>query len=218
MLDLFDGPKVLLIVGAKKYKLPKRLACRSSTFLSSAFNGPFKEGETQELMLKDTTADAFELVIQWIYTGNLVLPAIVQTDTDAISRILDFLNAADFLDLDGNPYPAVVEELKARLIKSREALNSAHIIKAMALPSEHTTRKVIMQACIGLYFISLGASWTYERHYTTSMFPFKFDKELTQVDGFAADLFRLCDEVRRTKDSSWGSVKDPLTGSTIYNA
>lgn len=216
MLDLYDGPKVLLIVGAKKYKLPKRLVCHSSTFLSTAFNGQFKEGETQELTLKDTNSDAFELVIQWMYTGHFVLPAIVQTDADSISRILDFLNAADFLDLIGSPYRVVADAIKEKLIKSREVLESAHILKAMALPSEHLTRKLVLQACVGLYFISLGGSWKYERKYSTTRSPFKFEKELTQLDGFAADLFRLYDEVRRT--SSTDSVVDPLTKSLIYNA
>lgn len=62
--------KVTVMVGEKKYSLPKLLVCNYSRFFEAAFNGTFKEGVEQEMRSESTTVESFDLAIQWIYSGT----------------------------------------------------------------------------------------------------------------------------------------------------
>lgn len=100
MIEYYEGPMVIVVVGTTEYRPCKRLLCHSSTFFNGAFNSHFVEGETQKLTMACST-ESFELAIQWMYTGHAGLPPTVVSHSDRISRLLDFLKLADFLHLTG---------------------------------------------------------------------------------------------------------------------
>jgi hypothetical protein len=205
---------VIVVVGATEYTLYKRLLCHCSTFFNGAFNGHFIEAETQELTLACST-ESFELVIQWMYTAHAVLPPTVVSDSDKVSRLLDFLKLADFLHLTG-PFTTINETIH-EMVKDRSNLESKHIQEAMKLPAGTPARQLIVQACVGPYMASLG--WSYVSEKTGIMIDFKFKTELDELDGFAAELLRLFGETARKKQS-WkhgqSSVLDPATDERMY--
>jgi hypothetical protein len=205
---------VIVAVGATEYTLYKRLLCHCSTFFNGAFNGHFIEGETQELTLACST-ESFDLVIQWMYTAHAVLPPTVVSDSDKVSRLLDFLKLADFLHLTG-PFTTINETIH-EMVKDRSNLESKHIQEAMKLPAGTPARQLIVQACVGPYMASLG--WSYVSEKTGIMIDFKFKTELDELDGFAAELLRLFGETARKKQS-WkhgqSSVLDPATDERMY--
>ena len=98
-IDYFRGPEVMIHAGTRDYKLPKLLVTHYSAFFDKAFNDNFKEGEEQETRLDLGTSDAFELAIQWIYNGKIVLPEEAMTSSGIITRLVDFLRLADGVDL-----------------------------------------------------------------------------------------------------------------------
>lgn len=61
--------QVVFIVGpeAKHYHVYKNFACYWSPVFDAAFNGNFKEGESQTYDLPDVRIEVFELFLQWIY-------------------------------------------------------------------------------------------------------------------------------------------------------
>ncbi|PQE03982.1 hypothetical protein CJF31_00003074 [Rutstroemia sp. NJR-2017a BVV2] len=48
-------------------------ACKHSSVWKAAFNGGFIEGKTQTYRLEDTTGDAFQFLVQWLYRGRMDL-------------------------------------------------------------------------------------------------------------------------------------------------
>jgi hypothetical protein len=72
----FSSPHVLVLVEGVLFRLPQYLLCYNSSFFDRAFNGPWtqKGSSERELELKFATARSFELVVQWMYTSNVVLP------------------------------------------------------------------------------------------------------------------------------------------------
>jgi hypothetical protein len=74
MNEYFDSSKVTIGVDGVQCSLSKKLVCNSSTFFDRAFNGNFKEGDEQKMELKDAKKKTFDLVLQWMLTGHVVLP------------------------------------------------------------------------------------------------------------------------------------------------
>jgi hypothetical protein len=78
MTKLFSSPLVVVRVEGREFRLPKELLCYNSLFFDRAFNGPWsrKDGEDgeREIEFSFATRDTFELVIQWMYLSDIVLP------------------------------------------------------------------------------------------------------------------------------------------------
>ncbi|KAH6709045.1 hypothetical protein BKA61DRAFT_456240, partial [Leptodontidium sp. MPI-SDFR-AT-0119] len=55
----------------KKALVHKNIVCQASPVLDDAHNSSFIEGQTQVYELADTTATAFALFAQWIYSGKI---------------------------------------------------------------------------------------------------------------------------------------------------
>lgn len=102
-LDLFNGPKVAIVVGPEQvtFKIPRGLLCHSSKFFDRALNGSFKEAVEQKISLEEDTVEAFQIVVQHMYTANPVLPYNLDLSAQ-VSAILDFLKLADKIDLLGS--------------------------------------------------------------------------------------------------------------------
>lgn len=54
--------------------VPKGLLTYYSSFFDRALNGQWEESSNGEVILQDASAESFELVVQWMYTSNAVLP------------------------------------------------------------------------------------------------------------------------------------------------
>ncbi|KAF4635565.1 hypothetical protein G7Y89_g2531 [Cudoniella acicularis] len=194
------GPDVTILVGDQQYNLPKELLCDNSTFFHRAFNGSFQEGIEQKLLLKETTSNAFQLVTQWMYTGNVVLALETLTSAETITQLLDFLRLADRLDILG-PFDSVVEMVKSTLRKDQAALLSHHIREAVKLPSGHAIRNIFAQVCVKDYTPSLRKSAI-----------FRFRKELDEVDEFAADFFKVFESSLKHMafSKNGATIRDPF--------
>jgi hypothetical protein len=182
MIEYYEGPMVIVVVGATEYRLSKRILCHCSTFFNGAFNSHFIERETQKLTLTCSTTESFELAIQWMYTGHAVLPPTVVSDSGKVSRLLDFLKLADFLHLTGTF--TTFNETIQKMVKNRSNIQSKHIQEAMKLPAGTPARQIIVRACVGPYLEILG--WSYLSQQTGNISDFRFKTALHELDGFAA--------------------------------
>ena len=60
-----------IIVNKKRYPVHKKLLCMRIPYFAKAFENGFEEAQTGEMHLTGTTTSAFELVIHWLYTGQV---------------------------------------------------------------------------------------------------------------------------------------------------
>jgi hypothetical protein len=160
-----------------------------------------------ELKLEETTAKTFDLVIQWIYTGKLILPATPTSAAETFTQLLGFVKLADRLNLLG-PLDTVVSSMKALLVSDRDLLKPVHIREAAELPREHAVRSLFADACVREYTLFLRIPGRV----------FRFPAELKEIDSFALDLlgsFGLSiSKSRHTR--SYIEFFDPLT-QTYFN-
>lgn len=135
-----------------------------------------------------------------------------------ISRLLAFLRVADKIDLIG-PFDSVIATMKDVLRDStiagrwgvaRTALMSGHVRLAAEMPLSHPVRKLIADTCF--------------REFVQDLFSpvqppakmFRFDRELRELDGFAADMLRKFRQTSKRrvqgakKEYEW-VLLDPLT-------
>lgn len=68
MVDIYVGPEGI------HHHLSLKLLSHHSPFFDKAFNGSFKEGSTKRLDLPDEDVHAFNLLVQWIYSGQVNSP------------------------------------------------------------------------------------------------------------------------------------------------
>jgi hypothetical protein len=111
MDEYFKSPEVIVKVEDKEYELPKRLLCDASSFFDRAFNGNFKEGKEQKMELKETTKICFELAIQWMFSGKIILPEALNSGSEAVTQLIGFVKFTDLLPLLG-PFDSVVAMLR----------------------------------------------------------------------------------------------------------
>ncbi|KAH7417256.1 hypothetical protein BKA64DRAFT_636629 [Cadophora sp. MPI-SDFR-AT-0126] len=226
---------------------PKDLLCQNSKFFDRALNGKFKEGIEQTIRLPEDTVMAFQMMLQWIYTGNITTSQDWgNNDTMITSMYLDFFKLADKIDLLGPLTPmfqkfrkcilAADANLKSAICSCSWNLNhsgtdfamphsadcntvyancsskqshmdilwggtitSKHIQTAFELNPDHEVRKILAQACVNSYMLSVSMN-----------FKFRFMKELETVGGFCQALLK---EVAGTTAKN-SKILDPLNGST----
>ncbi|CAG8972088.1 hypothetical protein HYALB_00004954 [Hymenoscyphus albidus] len=65
---------VSLGIQKETFVVHKNFICFYSPFFDAAFNGAFKEGETQVLDLDDASPAAFSLFVNWLYTQRIEFP------------------------------------------------------------------------------------------------------------------------------------------------
>ncbi|KAL5321118.1 hypothetical protein ACEPPN_011930 [Leptodophora sp. 'Broadleaf-Isolate-01'] len=71
-----------------EFQVHKEVVCLHSDVLAAAFNGSLIEGQTQTYRLEDTTARAFRLFMQWLYSQKLKLTQ-TRPDYESISETDD---------------------------------------------------------------------------------------------------------------------------------
>lgn len=97
-----------------------------------------------------------------------------------ITKYLDFIECAQYIDLLG-PFDPVIADIKTILIQDPDCLESSHIRFATKLLKGHPVRVILAQAATKSYMQML-----LDRSYVT----FKFNKELDELESFAADMTR----------------------------
>ena len=135
--------------------------------------------------LKECTAATFSMVVQWTYTG-LVNPPHGQPETIAkeLDNLIDFLVLADRIDLLGT-FEGFVKTIRSYIIKNRSILKGEHIQLGFSLPKGHPLRKTLIDACMAPFaFYMTGL---YQKQ---NLLRFDFEKEMNELDEFAADLLK----------------------------
>jgi len=128
MMGLADDLKVTILVGpeAKAFSLSKKILCSSSAYFAAAFEGNFQEGITQTLNLEEDDVDSFELLIQYIYTREVVLEKDPPNYGETITSYLGLAKIGDKLSIADVVYLAF-EELRVILRKNCQRLQRSHL-------------------------------------------------------------------------------------------
>ncbi|KAL2064768.1 hypothetical protein VTL71DRAFT_3907 [Oculimacula yallundae] len=118
-LKLFRSPEVTILVGPEEvlFNLPKDFLCLNSKFFDRALNGKFKEGVERVIRLPEDTVMAFQMMLQWIYTGNIKLATDMSSSlarAETTGFYLEFFKLADKIDLLGSTHP-IVEKFRKHL-------------------------------------------------------------------------------------------------------
>ncbi|PNH06744.1 Protein phosphatase 1 regulatory subunit pprA [Tetrabaena socialis] len=66
---------VAIAVGDRTFHMHRALLSARSDYFQRLFGGGFADGSAQQLSLPDADADAFEVVLCWVYTGTADIPA-----------------------------------------------------------------------------------------------------------------------------------------------
>lgn len=213
------------------------LLCYNSTYfdqkLNSEGDGTRVKLENAALVIPHGSPETFELVVQWMYTANLVLPVPAQPGSQnevaqgataeqknapesaasrAITSYLEFSKMANQIGLLG-PFDLINNQVKAFLCAPEHNLLPCHIRSAMELPRGHAMRKLFMQACVAQYVKDIK----------TQSSEFRFTIELNEVEPFAADLLRGFNQAVRLGSTQvvmegkrscvvFFTFNDPLTG------
>lgn len=213
-IDDFKGPYVVVKVEDHDFELPKRLLCSNSKFFNTAFMKPnFKEGVQQVLKLPGCTITVFQLVIKWVYTGEIILPAAVTEDkAEAFTLGVSFFTTADRIDLLG-PFNSIIAQLKNLILSSPNIIEGGHIRSAALLPKRHPLRELLAQACVKPYLsrkidgCGKGCGQGFEL--------FKFQTEVGDLESFSSDLLRALEQLYAAQRLGPVSRLDHFTGVTF---
>lgn len=131
-LELYDGPKVTIIVGKgllmKRYVLSKALLARNSKLLETQIAELDKSEKRLELKMEEETIAAFDMLVQMIYTGYTFPPKKSSTSTyydvirNRITHYLQFFKLAHKVELKCR---ASVQEITDYSSNAPDVLNAA---------------------------------------------------------------------------------------------
>jgi hypothetical protein len=181
------------------------------------FDGGFKEGKEDIAKLDElegtVSVRSFELLIQWIYTGRVIVETTILAEE--IEAMVEFARLADFCQVEG------MEKLAAERIKAligtetddldlgwvrspdnnTKSITSRAILWASFLPDDHAVRNMLAAASVQGYLRS-------NEH--------KFHKETRSIHNFAVDLLK---EVKLTLGTLTGDrsvvyFEDPISGGS----
>jgi hypothetical protein len=186
------------------------------------FDGAFREGKEDFAHLEElegvVSARSFELLIQWMFTGRIIVGKV--DPVVEIETVVEFAWLADFCQVEG------VEDLAAQHIKTVILANptppepaftlhrhpdtntcciiSRTILWASFLPDGHAVRKILAMAVVESYLRSS------KKH--------KFAKEAREVPNFANDVLDVVKVALSTLTGGYHGVvefKDTITGMVL---
>jgi hypothetical protein len=208
---LFKPPYVIIKVDGKDFELPKALLSYHSKFFDRAFNGDFKEGVEQAMEFKECSKATFEFAIQWIYTGQAAVPdALATKKNEILSLLIEFLRLADRIDLLG-PFHSIVQRVKETLAADSNLPEPKHIRFSATLPQGHPLRHILALACVPSYLCRSIPKEYHNRGGT----PFRFQKELDELEGFALDMMKALSECLGNVRETRVKKLHPITGKAF---
>lgn len=254
-IEHFSSDVVTIRVTGRDFRLPKDLLCYNSTYFNQTLNKSEQSTKLQNgvIELPNVSLETFELVVQWMYMSDIVLPSYWQiqrqakgeetqkkngkevskprnTSVDltgsgltttpaeleqhflshmvAITSYIRFFLVAYKIGLLG-PFDNVVSKVKSVICSEIRSLINVHIRMAFKeLPRGHPVRKLFAQACVRSYMEHIDI-----RPHRKE---FRFRFEMTEIEGFAADLLYAVNETMRKRVAGEGNVyTDPLLGTQI---
>jgi hypothetical protein len=156
---------VTIIVGGidtkkKRYTLCRWKLVETSEFFRAAFLGCFNETQKQIVRLEDEDPVAFDLVLQWIYCGEIRPPPVREERkstcsikslskseiTKRISQYLEFLIMADWLLVSPSPEEAAMEKIISLVGENLNLITAEHYRNAGKLPDRHCVRQLLVAA------------------------------------------------------------------------
>jgi len=187
------GPQVTFLVGPdkKRFCLPKKLACYCSPYFKAAFDGAFKEGETQELELPEDSIENFQTLQEFIVEGKVSDSlSLKKARKHVVQRCIGFLAYADKYML-GDVEDLLFDPLKKALVARSQEVFCGKFIKDVF---EGTKKGSQLRVLITEAALSNGG---------ISRKPYKQQED--EVDGFAAEMLQLI-----RKHLTWKMWSDPL--------
>ncbi|KAF7958512.1 hypothetical protein EAE96_002055 [Botrytis aclada] len=191
-LDLFRGPEVLVTagiqLGVKNYLIPKALLVQASPYFQNAITVETLGQITRETIKIECSILAFDFVVQYLYTGTFVRPDIAgfSSGSQQVTNLIEFYELAEKLGLDVSD--KILDNIKELLVIDRLHLQAGHIQKVVNFPNGQKLRMLFARSCIQAYLQSVNPTYGPAK-------AFRFQKELDALDGFAADLMRVYQEV-----------------------
>lgn len=147
-----------------------------------------------------------EMIIKYMLTGFIDGPK--TAGNEQISDLLKFFIVADYIGLLGS-ITGILGNMR-RLLRNdkRVSILSEHISIATHLPSSHPAIEWIADGCVVDYARSLFFQST-----------FKFEKEIMEEDGFAADLLKASYKAKMKQSVAGPSfenlVFDPISKTLV---
>ncbi|KFY71686.1 hypothetical protein V499_08133 [Pseudogymnoascus sp. VKM F-103] len=153
---------VYVVVGPEeqRFGIHKDKLCSSSAYFRAAFEGSFQEAVRGEVVLKETSAMAFGMMIEWLYAGkiseelctdsDLSIADKMVKDKPTFSQLLDVWILADYL-IAPQLQNFVIDTMTSRIMKRR-----LPPVKDFVYFYEHTQsgspmRKFLVDLCIWRY-------------------------------------------------------------------
>ncbi|KFY80626.1 hypothetical protein V499_00547 [Pseudogymnoascus sp. VKM F-103] len=217
ILPLYSGAPVTIYIGSadNKFILPKAILSLRSPYFAAMFERGFNEGieQTTTLELIDgiVTVRAFEILIQWLFTGQVTIKE--ATRGESISVGIEFSRLADMCGVMGTE-DQVAERLRVIIRDGRvkdswsysageletntQNITSEHIISASQLPHGHAVRDILAAASVEGYIQR-------KSH--------RFSEECYDIPEFAADLLLAVKETLLTLTMGEHTIefKDPMS-------
>ncbi|PYH90921.1 hypothetical protein BO71DRAFT_433400 [Aspergillus ellipticus CBS 707.79] len=219
LLSLYNGPLVTIQIGnGREYRISRPLICGASYYFQGMlFEGAFQEAKEQSAVLEPIervlSEQNFELLIKYLYLGQVKLPKTGSPTTD-ISTAIQFARLADMYQVDG------LQEFVAKKIRKIIMTNPGpttsstysntywityqHIASAANLPRNHSVRSVLANALVEGYL---------------TLKEFKFYNEIRNIPSFSTDILEAVTKViKKTSSDKIERFKlgDPITKRELY--
>ncbi|KAJ5897494.1 hypothetical protein N7504_007782 [Penicillium tannophilum] len=215
-LHRISGPTVKIKIGSSPqvHEVSKEMLCEKSPYFAAMFKGKFNETTKNAVTIQEiegvVSVHSFSMLIEWIYLGRI---NDVRAQTEAkISALIEFARFADMCMVSQELFDLIRDSLSWVIRYSRcntvqnhyysrlHYVTKEHIGSAMRLPLGNPVRNLIVEACVRDFLRPTN---------------FKFEKEIREIDNFAADL--LCTVQNTLKDATYANgainYNDPLDSS-----
>ncbi|KAF2811675.1 uncharacterized protein BDZ99DRAFT_497355 [Mytilinidion resinicola] len=99
-----DFECVKLVVGKKRFYIPKWRLCKASRYYDKTLNGPWRESQTGEVRNPDdVSVETFEIFANWMQTGKLLISREEQDENDETDSVPG--STGSFEDTEGEDEP-----------------------------------------------------------------------------------------------------------------
>lgn len=133
---------VTVLIGEDKtpYIVSKSLICLKSSFFGRVFhNSNYVEMAEREISIEDCSCETFQRAIQWISSSTVNIGK--GCDRDLLSRYIDFLVFADYIDLQGS-FDTILDEIERLKLSVGNDIYPGDLEKIRYLPGSHPVQNI----------------------------------------------------------------------------